>query len=379
MKLNSIQLLRAIAAILVVYANAILFTQEFGKSNQDSFYYLKNVGFIGMDLLFVISGFVTSYVAGHYSGFGDGLQFLQRRFLRVNPVYYIASLLFWGSILLQNWLVNGSAFISSFQVSQSAIDTLLIVPATDAQYLYTPFLPIAWTLAFIWLAYFLFFITILCQVKRKIWLMAGFVLVLIVLRHVLLPVDLRITFLLNPILLEFLLGMIIYQLYRQSKIPSLIAFVLLLIGIVWLIVLVFYNNPNIGWAGNILGGILSFDRFLYWGIPCGCIIAGCVFLEKARRLTRVWNNKLAQLIGNASYSIFLLHLTAFSLLSILYKKAGLPLPADASIFFQILMALGIGLIFYRWVEKPLLKLRNGRSVQRLTPPTTPPGTQPQAT
>lgn len=380
MKLGSIQFLRAIAVILIVYANAIIATNAFGKSQQGSFHYLPTIGFIGMDMFFIISGFAICYVAGQYSGFGDGLKFLRELFFRLNPIYYITSILFWGSILLTNWVVNKSVFINQNEVIQNSIDTLLIVPATDAQYLYGPFLPIAWALAFVWLSYLLFFITILCRVKRKIWLMAGFVLVLIAQRYILLPTDLRLTFLLNPILLEFLLGMVIYQLYRQIKrVPVFISFALLFIGLTWFILLVFYNNPNIGWGGNILAGILSLDRFLYWGIPSGCIIAGCVFLEKAGRLTPFWNNKTSRLLGDASYSIFLIHLTTFTLLGILYKKVGFFLPADVSILLEVLVALGMGLVFYRWVEKPLLKWLNQTPVKPVSTNSPIADTQPQTT
>lgn len=380
MKLGSIQFLRTMAVILIVYANAIIATNAFGKSQQASFHYLSSVGFIGMDLFFVISGFVISFAAGQYSGLGDGLKFLQQRFFRINPVYYIASLLFWVSVLLQNWYIYRSALVSSFQVSQSAIDTLLIVPATDAQYLYSPFLPITWTLAFIWLSYLLYFITILCQVKRKIWLMAGCILGLSVLWHVILPTDLRVTFVLNPILLEFLLGMIIYQVSQQiNRIPVFISFALLLTGLTWLTLLVFYNNPNIAWAGNILSGILSLERFLYWGIPSSCLIAGCVFLEKEGRFTPLWNNRLGQILGDASYSIFLIHLFTFNLLYILYKKVGFLLPSDVIIFLQVLVGLGIGLVFFRWVEKPLSKWLNNFSQKAVTVTSSLPGEQPQAT
>jgi peptidoglycan/LPS O-acetylase OafA/YrhL len=70
MKINSIQYLRAIAATLVVYVHSLNFIGN-GNSNQANFYFLKNFGAIGVDLFFVISGFIITYVSDNFNGFKD--------------------------------------------------------------------------------------------------------------------------------------------------------------------------------------------------------------------------------------------------------------------------------------------------------------------
>ncbi len=354
MKLDSIQFLRAVAATLVVYAHSIDLSQQYGKSAQEGFHFLSDVGCIGVDLFFVISGFIITYVAGKYTGAGEGVKFLQKRFYRINPIYYVATALFIFTIMIRFWMVGRNYDVTSDQFIGSLIDTVLIIPfSTDS---FAPLLMIGWTLTFEWLFYILFFVTILAKVKRKILLLTVLIASLIVLGLVWKPQDLRLTILTNAIMLEFLLGVLICQLYRQiKKVTIYVSAGLLLTGIVWYVYLVFDTNPLLAAIGPILTGSLSMDRFLHWGIPSSFIFAGCVFLEKSGKLNFLWSNKVSRLLGDASYSIYLVHFTAFSLLNILYGKVGFFLPPDLSIVFHVLVALGVSIAYYWWVEKPLLK------------------------
>jgi len=354
MKLDSIQFLRAVAATLVVYAHSIDLSQQYGKSAQEGFHFLSDVGCIGVDLFFVISGFIITYVAGKYTGAGEGVKFLQKRFYRINPIYYIATALFIFTIMIRFWMVGRNYDLGSDQFIDSAIDTFLILPLSPNSF--APLLMIGWTLTFEWLFYILFFATILSGAKRKILLLSGIIAALIAFGYIVKPQDLRLTILTNAIMLEFLLGVLICQLYRQvKKVPVYLSAALLLAGIAWYVYLVFDTNPLIAAIGPVLTGSLSMDRFLHWGIPSSLIFAGCIFLERSGKLSWLWSNRLSRLVGDASYSIYLVHFSAFSLLNILYSKTGFFLPPDLAIFFHLFVALGVSIAFYWWVEKPLLK------------------------
>ena len=67
-KLNSIQVLRAVAATLVAYAHSIDLQSSYSHSFQESFFDWGNFGAFGVDLFFVISGFIISYSAERYTG-----------------------------------------------------------------------------------------------------------------------------------------------------------------------------------------------------------------------------------------------------------------------------------------------------------------------
>src|SRR5258707_13134028 len=109
-QLTSLQFLRATAAILVAYAHSIDLQMIYASSIQQNFYYLQNFGAFGVDLFFVISGFIISYSAERYKGARDASAFLIHRFKRINPVYYIATLLF-IAISLHSWIRNGHSSV----------------------------------------------------------------------------------------------------------------------------------------------------------------------------------------------------------------------------------------------------------------------------
>ena len=353
MKLNSIQFLRAIAALLVVYDNSLLLQMNHGTSWQQNFLHLKKFGCIGVDLALIISGFILTLVASKYTGASQGIHFLAKRFLRINPIYYMLSLVLLLIILLNpgyNPLSGAKLTINSI------VDSLLILPTGSNLSTYTPLLKSGWALSFIWLFYLLFFLLIVCKVRHKAFSLLGTIALLVVSGFIFQPHDLRFKFITNPILLEFLLGCIISYVYVTVKqIPADIGFICLLIGVASYIYLVIKGFGIVGYFEGTLNGYLSLNRFLYWGIPSSLIVAGCIFLEKNGQFIRVWNNPFVLLCGNASYSIFLGHTIVLSLLMLLYKKTGYFLPADLMIWLQITLAVTVSIFFYKLVEKPLLQ------------------------
>jgi peptidoglycan/LPS O-acetylase OafA/YrhL len=363
MKLNSIQFLRAVAALLVVYEHSMDVQIVYAKSWQQDFYHLNNFGCIGVDLFFVISGFIITYVANKYNGASQGLHFLAKRLVRINPVYYIATLLFLGLLILQ-LKVNHIPLSSNFNKTMTSLmDAILVVPTAGNVDSFKPLLIVGWTLAFEWLFYILFFILIICNVKRKPLILPGLILLLIVFGQLFKPEDLRLAFITNPIMLEFILGVIICQLYIHSKkIPVFVGVTCLLIGIVSYMLLIRFGYGNVWYYLGTISGTSSLNKFLLWGIPSSCIVAGCVFLEKNGRLDRLFDNRWAILLGNTSYSIYLVHYTIFGLFMLLYTKTGFPLPPDVMIWLQLIIATAISIGFYKGVEKPLLRYMHKSSL-----------------
>lgn len=353
MKLNSIQFLRAVAALLVVYDHSLLVQMDYGTSWQQNFLHINKFGCIGVDLFFVVSGFIITFVANKYTGASQGIHFLAKRFWRINPVYYILSITFLSIIFFKpgnNPLSGGNLNINSI------IDSLLILPTSRNLSGYTPLLMLGWTLSFEWLFYLLFFLLIVCKVRYKAFFLMGIIALLVISRFIFQPHDLRFQFITNPILLEFLLGCIISYIYLTVKqIPADIGFSCLFIGVASYIYLIINGFGFIWYYEGTINGYLSLNRFLYWGIPSSLIVAGCVILEKNGQFVRLWNNPYVQLCGDASFSIYLVHTIVLNVLMLLYKKTGYFLPADIMIWLQIIIAVVISIFFYKLVEKPLLQ------------------------
>jgi exopolysaccharide production protein ExoZ len=85
-----------LAALLIAYLHAIG-TQVYTPPAYYQFRPISrevNLLGIGVDIFFVISGFIISLTAASYKGRDQSLHFLKKRFIRLNPVYYIALLIF---------------------------------------------------------------------------------------------------------------------------------------------------------------------------------------------------------------------------------------------------------------------------------------------
>ncbi len=337
--------------MLVVYRHSIDMQLRFGVSAQQHFFYLRHIGSVGVDIFFVISGFIICFVANEAAGFTQGVDFLAKRFLRINPIYYLATLLYLLPLALYLWK-NGKL---QTILSASLLKNFLILPFTDKSDLIYPILTVGWTLGFEWYFYLLFFILILVKVRNK-FLTLFLLLSFLVLAGRWLPplADHRLVFMTNPLLLEFLCGGLICWCYLHLRIGKRFALFMVCAAIGAWVYEIFGGFGNIFYIVNTNED--SLQRILYWGIPSALLVAGCVFLEKLPSQSYLWDHPFATLAGNASYSIYLTHPTVFVFFSTLYLHVGFFLNPDLAVLIQVAIALAVGILFYKLVEFPLLRL-----------------------
>jgi len=357
-KLNSIQVLRAVAAIIVAYNHSIDLEVKYSHSFQESLYHLHKFGSFGVDLFFVISGFVISYSADKYTGIRDSGKFLLHRFKRINPTYYAALLpillirLYFWKIQHQPWsVIPRTEFLKS----------IVLLPIFDPFRTTEPIMPQAWimsqawTLSFEWLFYLLFFILIATRVKQKQGLLCAIILLLV---FVGMPFwnsdsDIRLRYITDPLLLEFLSGVILYRCYDKLNLRKSYAWALLGIGITICMIEIVNGYGTVNEATETGNAAL---RVLLWGIPAAIIVGATVFLEKnnVRSFTRP--KKWLLLLGNASYSIYLIQELVFTICRHLYAHFGFFMPADLAIGMHLLLVIGLGILFYSKIERSLLRL-----------------------
>jgi len=194
MKLNSIQFLRGIAALLVVFEYSLMAQKMFSISFEQNFFHLDHFGCIGVDMFFVISGFIIMYVVKNYNGPSQAFYFLAKRFCRINPVYNIATLLLLATILFRI-RVDQSVSVSFEDIGQKLSYSMLIFPTTGTVDSFSPLLIVGRTLAFEWLFYILFFSLILFKIKRKVLFLVSVIGCLSILGKMLHFDDLRLFFL----------------------------------------------------------------------------------------------------------------------------------------------------------------------------------------
>lgn len=347
MKLNSIQILRAVAALLVVYTHSTSQMGIFALGWQQRTPAFLSFGTFGFDLFFVISGFIIYHTAERLNGRTDALSFLWHRFRRINPVYYAAVLL-----TVLTWLP------SLFRAQRPPITgcqtlswlILLPFPGDPARALSQ-----AWSLSFEWLFYLIFFLLILTRIRKKAVLLGGILGGLALIGWLLRG---RITGLLlfytDPLLLEFLFGVVIGFAYHHWNPGKMTALFLLLPGILLGLLAMITGDGNFQAVVAPAAPIRYFHAF-YWGGAAALIVAGSAFLEKHNPSAAFLRHRFIVLLGDASYSIYLFHLLVLGWLAAFYLRVGFFLNPDVAIPIHAIIAVAGSLFFYKWVEKPLLR------------------------
>ncbi|MGH9617266.1 MAG: acyltransferase family protein, partial [Acidobacteriaceae bacterium] len=213
-RLLSVQGLRAIAALLVVWVHSIDAAEFFTAPHQSKFFHWGNFGACGVDIFFAISGFIVSQVAvrsverrvGNPSA--PARQFFTRRITRIFPLYWILTLL----VLLEQELGRHRVDWHSFHW----LPTILLFPSPHYMG-NAPALSLGWSLMFE--MYFYLILTIFMVwtprsvARNTAILLCGMVIVgsLAGIRRPMIVIWM------NPVVLEFVFGCIIGLMYSGRK------------------------------------------------------------------------------------------------------------------------------------------------------------------
>lgn len=331
MQFNTIQIMRGIAALMVLFYHSLM-----GMQASSSFSIFRP-GFTGVSFFFVLSGFIIFY--GSYKSLGipsDSLPFIKRRFLRIFPIHWIYLL----TIIIITYPLN-ITFDSS-----NIIKSLLLLPYDVLHGIY-PINPVAWSLSFEVFFYLLFSIAICLNKRRSCLLMfLWFTLILLSFNGFIDTKDNYILeFILSRQIFQFIFGCLIAYISIKRVIKNrLIGMLILLSGIICLV---------IAWI-NTINRDNNYDVVFAFGIPYSLIILGVTTLELHGFISLTKNIfRPFIFLGDASYSIYLIHFWTLSILeNILITKFHL---SDISIFItSASIAISAGLLAYQFIEKPLM-------------------------
>jgi len=299
-KVDSIQVLRGVCALLVVFTHSYNWVDDVYPSMGKN---LFSFGFVGVDIFFIISGFIITYITRNKKKQTISL-FLIKRFFRVIPLAWVA-ILFFG-------LASGYSIQELFHNSEF-IKSLLFIPidytAQAPAYGYG-FLIVTWTLTYELIFYILFSISMGISIKYRSFVCAGVIISLMVLlqylssgfvtinthRELALPELGAVTSIYgvisNPMMLYFIAGMLLAELY--SIIPS-------------------RENPIIGGAcitvivlclSYLTMVSIPYNRLVTVGPWCVLIVFSMLTWEKLGRFQAP--NYLVSL-GSITYSLYLFH------------------------------------------------------------------------
>jgi exopolysaccharide production protein ExoZ len=352
-RLFSVQALRAIAALLVVWVHSIDAAEFFSSPRQSRLLHLENFGACGLDIFFVISGFIVSQVAVRSAErnaahrFATARKFLTRRITRIFPLYWILTLI----VVLEQQL-------GRYRVPWNSVNwlpTILLLPSFPSQSdpINAPLLWLGWSLMFE--MYFYLVLTAFAawkpqQVVRNtitfLCCMAVSGLAIGIHRPLL-------VIWMNPIILEFVLGCTIGLLYTRTRRNSatMMGLALAVTGSVLLAITIFTGYGQASEARWIMTGHSCWLRIGVWGVPAALLVGGVIFWNPKMRS---FPARLLVFLGDASYSIYLCTIPARSIVEHFWRFFG-RLGADAGVFLGALFCTIVGVICYLLLERPLMR------------------------
>lgn len=333
--LPGIQILRGLAALGVVCHHTL--EESNGAVGRFSPNWLTTSGASGVDLFFVISGFIMMYVSFRADrGPPTPISFLFRRATRIYPFYWLCSLamlLIWQMGFMKN-LASGP---------QVLLSSLLLLPGPKL-------IGISWTLVYEVYFYLIFGAMLWFRSARIAIIGTTAAIVVFGALSALMPSSELSKFLASPLPFEFCFGIGIgYVFLTRSKqglrwpvsLPvAILGFAMLAVAPVFV--------PHSGTAG------LPADiRVVVWGIPATLVVAGILNIG----VTKSAISRFAVLLGDASYALYLTHVFVMIGYGRLIKIPAFSLlPQQLIVVIIVVLAVAIGIATHLFVEKPMLKL-----------------------
>jgi exopolysaccharide production protein ExoZ len=336
--LLSIQVLRAVAALAVTIAH----TQYEMRVHYEVFSMPTfGTGAAGVDLFFVISGFVMVYASeGLFGSCRSSQVFFLRRIIRIVPVYWLITTILLAFIL---WKYRDLA--NAGMSWASVITSYLFIPYPLLNGQMAPIVAVGWTLNYEMFFYLLFAAFLLFRRCTAVLSLSAFMVLYGLygwgLYGNLIALPLSLANLASPIIIEFVFGMLIALAYRELKpLPKRAALTMMATGSAVLIATAIWD--------------LSFiSRVFIWGMPSALIVAGAVSIEPSSP-GPVW--RYLGFLGDISYSLYLVHGIAMTFPR--YSPIKLIDPVTSPwpyCLMLVIVAVSAALVLYLVFERPVTR------------------------
>jgi len=335
----TIQYLRAVAAGLIAFQHAM--------GIQAFLYYTAHFGTVGVDLFFMISGFIMWTTTRHNMR-GPGA-FWRARMIRIVPLYWLFT-----TAYVVAALVTPESFFKLKLDPVHIIKSYLFIPAQHPNLPFAaPVFTLGWTLNYEAFFYLFFGLCLLiASLRARFVVLAVIFSTLVALGAWLQPTGPILGSYLDPIMLEFLAGIVLAILAPYlARCGAMLGALLFCAGVVWIAVVYGYD--------------MALPRLVSHAIPSIMAVTGALMLEP---WARAHPSRIGLLLGDASYSIYLAHPFAqrVFLLAVIHA-VGLPnINANVYMFSTFCISILAGVICYLVLERPVLHV--GRQlVKRLQP------------
>jgi exopolysaccharide production protein ExoZ len=321
--LLSVQYLRAVAALMVVAYHST-------RLNDFKF----EVGAAGVDVFFVISGFILWTIASE-KPVTPG-KFLLRRWQRVAPLYWTMTL-----VVVAGCAIWPRLIYDAYPTWPHVLKSLAFIPHLNADGGPYPVITDGWTLCYEAIFYLMFAAALLAPKRWRLGLLSVFLILPTLYGY---EIN-RPAYMLwaNMFFLQFGAGVWLAEMRLRGKLPSRRAGIILAAMAMASYGLLLAFNP-----------LVYFWRPIIWGVPAALLVAGLVSVESQGGLPEV---RWLHFLGDASYAVYLAH---FLYIELLAKVLWPGLPVFALLAFT--GGLAVGVAVHLVLERPLLALARGQKL-----------------
>ncbi|MBA2401620.1 MAG: acyltransferase [Bradyrhizobium sp.] len=323
-----IQILRFFAAAAVVAFHAWGVAPDGFKVPESAIAFALSHGGHGVDLFFVISGFIIFY-ATHRASLTPA-EFLRRRVERIVPLYFFVIL----AVTTLAVTLPATFGTADWYTPRHILKSLAFIAFTDGE---MPVVYVGWSLEYE--MYFYLAVALLLALTKDAWRNIVLIFSALALVGQIPGVHAALGnygFFVDPMILEFVLGVIAGQLFV---------------------------NGRVGWPISIaaacaIAALLVTDpanRVVLSGIPAACLVAAASLVGR-KRINSSWPELALARLGDASYSIYLAQVQTVSLANAFIVGLIPSIPPLLLVIATSTIVVALGLLLNILVERPFLRL-----------------------
>jgi len=345
-KIGSINTLRFMAALAVMFYHFtfVFYHGDLAYVDIPILRYLSQYGYLGVDLFFIISGFVISLSVEGRNTYG----FIKSRIGRLYPVFWVSAIITSLFLLFGGYLISSDLSPWRFFTNMTMIPTILFgreyIDLLDGSY---------WTLAVEMKFYFIIFLLLLFKQIKKIEYLAIPLSFVMLIASIFANIKHESDLIWIP---NFIAGVIFYKIYKNGlnnwRIFALLNSLL----------------ASLIFATNRISDLTAGYNTAFKVIPITSFILlfYILFLLISLGKFKITNNKYINLFGLLTYPVYLLHQ---QISKILFTYADMKnIPLYISFPFVVVFIIGIAYMVHKVFERRG-KVLVDKTLDRFTPPT----------
>lgn len=317
--LYNLQILRAFAATIVVVFHAMGTSVDYGLGS-NGFEWLGDWGRSGVDIFFVLSGYLMYRLHGHHQT--SAPIFIFKRLARIVPTYWLLTLFYILLVVFLPSMFRQASFDASYAISSFLFVSVWLEGSQ-------PYIGPGWTLEYEMVFYALFALAIFVpylKALRLLVVVSGAVMGLVLLTGF------------GSVAISFCLGMIAAATPPPADIARKwgVLLVVLVIGVLVYVASIPYNY--------------EVPRWIKYGVPASLIVYALALLPQVKSL-------IGGALGDASYSIYLIQMFTIPFMAKIWPALGLNF-SYGFVPATVIVTSAAGLFIWVAFERPMMRLTN---------------------